>query len=55
MYLSSKNNNVTMIRKILIPQECTYVLELPESFLGKEVEVLAFEVEKRKELFLPNL
>ena len=39
-----------MIRKILIPQECTYVLELPESFLGKEVEVLAFEVEKRKEI-----
>ncbi len=37
-----------MIRKILVPQERTYVLELPESFLGKEVEVLAFEVEKKK-------
>ncbi len=50
MYLSSPNNDTPMIRKILIPQERTYVLELPESFLGKEVEVLAFEVEKRKEI-----
>ena len=34
-----------MIRKIVVPQERTYVLELPEEFIGKEVEVLAFEVE----------
>lgn len=33
-----------MIRKILIPQERKLVLELPEEFIGKEVEVLAFEV-----------
>ena len=38
-----------MIRKFLVPQERTYVLELPESFLGKEVEVLAFEVERKKD------
>ena len=35
-----------MVRKIVIPQERTYVLELPEEFVGKEVEVLAFEVEE---------
>ncbi len=35
-----------MIRKIVVPQERTYVLELPEAFIGKSVEVLAFEVEE---------
>lgn len=35
-----------MIRKIITPQERTYVLELPEDFVGKEIEVLAFEVEE---------
>ena len=35
-----------MIRKIVIPQERTYLLELPEEFVGKEVEVLAFKVEE---------
>ncbi len=35
-----------MIRKIVVPQERTYVLELPEEFVGKEVEVLAFEVKE---------
>ena len=35
-----------MIRKIVIPQERTLVLELPEEFVGKEVEVLAFAVEE---------
>ena len=34
-----------MIRKIITPQERTLVLELPEEFVGKAVEVLAFEVE----------
>jgi hypothetical protein len=27
-----------------VPQERTFVLELPEEFIGKEVEILAFEV-----------
>lgn len=38
-----------MIRKIIIPRERTYTLEIPESFLGKEVEILAFEVNKDQE------
>lgn len=33
-----------MIRKIVVPQQRTLLLELPEEFIGKEVEVLAFEV-----------
>jgi len=37
-----------MIRKIIIPKERTYTLEIPESFLGKEVEILAFEVSEEK-------
>lgn len=35
-----------MIRKIVVPQERTLTLELPETFVGKEVEVLAFEVDE---------
>ena len=34
-----------MVRKILIPTENTYLLHLPDSFVGRRVEVLAFEVE----------
>ena len=43
----------TMVRKIVIPQERTYTLELPEEFIGKEVEVLAFEVGEKIN-FLPK-
>ncbi|MFP4093143.1 MAG: hypothetical protein ACLFUB_01570 [Cyclobacteriaceae bacterium] len=38
-----------MIRKIFIPQERKLVLELPEAFIGKEVEVLAFEVSQKSD------
>ena len=34
-----------MVREILIPTENTYLLHLPDSFVGRRVEVLAFEVE----------
>ena len=34
-----------MVRKILVPTENTYLLHLPDSFVGRSVEVLAFEVE----------
>ena len=43
-----------MIRKIVIPQERTLVLELPEEFVGKEVEVLAFEVDKNTSVSEPS-
>ena len=33
-----------MIRKIIVPTERQYILEIPASFIGKNVEVLAFEV-----------
>ena len=35
-----------MIRKIIVPTERQYILEIPESFIGKSVEVLAFEVDE---------
>ena len=35
-----------MIRQIVIPKERTYTLEMPESFVGKKIELLAFEVEE---------
>lgn len=40
-------NKQAMIRKILVPQERKLVLELPEEFIGKEVEVLAFELRQK--------
>ncbi len=37
-----------MVRQIIIPTERTFILEIPESFIGKRVEVLAFEVEDKE-------
>lgn len=42
-------NKCVMIRKIFIPRERKLVLELPEAFIGKEVEVLAFEVAEKNQ------
>ncbi len=39
-----------MIRKIIVPTERQYILEIPESFIGKNVEVLAFEVSETEVL-----
>ncbi|MDX2302195.1 MAG: hypothetical protein NW226_05310 [Microscillaceae bacterium] len=33
-----------MIRKIIIPTQDSYLLQLPAYFIGKKVEVLAFEL-----------
>jgi hypothetical protein len=35
-----------MVRQIIIPTSNTYILNLPDELLGKEVEVLAFELQK---------
>ena len=37
-----------LIREIIIPTQSTYTLNIPESMIGKEIEVLAFEIEKGK-------
>jgi len=34
-----------MIRQFIIPKKRTYTLEMPESYVGKKIELLAFEVE----------
>ena len=34
-----------MIREIVIPDSDEYILRIPTSFIGKRIEVLAFEVE----------
>lgn len=31
-----------MIREIIIPTQNTYILHIPDSFIGKNVEVIAF-------------
>lgn len=35
-----------MIRQIIVPTSNSYVLNLPDELVGKEVEVLAFELQK---------
>jgi hypothetical protein len=39
-----------MIRQIIIPTEKTFTIELPEEFIGKQVEVLAFELNSNIEI-----
>ena len=36
-----------LIREIIIPTQSTYTLNIPESMIGKEIEVLAFEIENQ--------
>jgi len=43
-----------MIRQIIIPKKRTYTLEMPESYLGKEVEILVFEVIQDQEAKKPK-
>ena len=35
-----------LIREIIFPTENTYTLHLPEEMIGKQVEIIAFEIEK---------
>jgi len=34
-----------MIHQIIIPKKKTYQLEIPESFIGKKIRLIAFEIE----------
>jgi len=34
-----------MIYQIIVPKEKTYQLEIPQSFIGKKIKLLAFEIE----------
>lgn len=38
-----------MIRQIIVPKKKTYTLEIPESFIGKRIELIAFEIEELKD------
>jgi len=35
-----------MLRQIVIPTENEYVLHLPDEYVGKKVEVIAFEIDE---------
>ena len=43
-----------MVREILIPTETTLYLRLPAEFVGKRIEVLAFEVTEAETAPLPD-
>ena len=38
-----------LIREIIYPTENNYTLRLPDGMIGKQVEVIAFEIEKTPE------
>ncbi len=42
-----------MVREILIPTETTLHLRLPAEFVGKRIEVLAFEVGEPEAVTMP--
>lgn len=37
-----------MYREIIIPECTTQTIELPEEFVGKQVEIIAFSIEEKK-------
>jgi len=37
-----------MYREIIIPTDTTQIIEFPEEFIGKQVEVIAFPVEEKE-------
>jgi hypothetical protein len=43
-----------MLRQIVVPTENEYVLHLPDEYLGKKVEVIAFEIEENGQSALSN-
>lgn len=43
------SNFYSMIRQIIFPTSNTYTLKLPDELVGKEVEVLAFEIRDENE------
>lgn len=36
-----------LIREIIFPTENTYTIHLPEEMVGKQIEIIAFEIEKK--------
>jgi len=36
-----------MLREIIVPENNTYLLKLPDELVGKRVEVIAFEIEEK--------
>ncbi|MEA5141255.1 hypothetical protein [Arcicella rigui] len=37
-----------LIREIIVPTQNTYTLNLPDEMIGKQVEVIAFEIEEKQ-------
>ncbi len=42
-----------MLREIIIPSDNAYLLRLPDKFIGKTVEVIAFEVKDKNVMVKP--
>lgn len=37
-----------LLREIIYPTKNTYTLNLPDEMIGKQIEVISFEIEKKK-------
>ncbi|MBS1615300.1 MAG: hypothetical protein JST06_04190 [Bacteroidetes bacterium] len=43
-----------MIRHLIVPDEREFVIRFPDEMLGKQVEIIAFEIPEEKESEVPN-
>ena len=43
-----------LIREIIFPTENTYLLKLPDEMVGKEIEVIVFEIAKKSVSVVKN-
>ena len=43
-----------LIREIIIPTQNTHTLNIPDTMIGKEIEVLAFEIENQTTISKPS-
>ena len=44
--MKKTNKIMELVREIIYPTENNYTLRLPDEMIGKQVEVIAFEIEK---------
>ncbi len=46
---------IELVREIIYPTENNYTIYLPDEMIGKQIEVIAFEIEKTQEKRLDKM
>lgn len=44
-----------LIREIIVPTDNTYLLKLPDEMIGKQVEVIAFEIKANRHVDIEEM